>query len=129
MTLRIDIAGLPSERLRFAASPLAELTAMLHVPAEPGHHPQPAAWAGDVWTGLRPELAERLREAEFLWRSSQADFLFTAWARNSAQAPVARERRGPSGFLEPRTWTVRGQKATSTQSPPSPSLYVDLRQV
>ncbi|GGW59918.1 transcriptional regulator [Streptomyces lucensis JCM 4490] len=75
MTLRIHISGLPAERVRFAASPLAELTAMLHVLAEPGHHPQLADWAGDVWAGLAPELAERLREAEFLWRSSQADFL------------------------------------------------------
>ena len=75
MTLRIDISGLPPGRLRFAASPLAELTAMLHVLAEPGHHPQLASWAGDVWAGLPPELAERLREADFLWRSSQADFL------------------------------------------------------
>ncbi|MGW2642020.1 DUF5937 family protein [Streptomyces sp. NPDC001348] len=81
MTLRIDISGLPSERLRFAASPLAELTAMLHVLAEPGHHPQLAGWAGDVWAGLRPELAERLREADFLWRSSQADFLIPARPR------------------------------------------------
>lgn len=75
VTLRIDISGLPSERLRFAASPLAELTAMLHVLAEPGHHPRLAGWAAGVWGGLRPELAERLREAEFLWRSSRADFL------------------------------------------------------
>ncbi|MGW0775807.1 DUF5937 family protein [Streptomyces sp. NPDC002835] len=81
MTLRIDISGLPSERLRFAASPLAELTAMLHVLAEPGHHPGLAGWAADVWAGLRPELAERLREAEFLWRSSQADFLLPARPR------------------------------------------------
>ncbi|MGW3600214.1 DUF5937 family protein, partial [Streptomyces sp. NPDC005167] len=81
MTLRIDIGGLPSGRLRFAASPLAELTAMLHVLAEPAHHPQLAGWAGDVWAGLRPELAERLREAEFLWRSSRADFLVPARPR------------------------------------------------
>ncbi|MGW1990949.1 DUF5937 family protein [Embleya sp. NPDC001921] len=81
MTLRIDISGLPSERVRFAASPLAELTAMLHVLAEPGHHPQLAAWAADVWAGLAPELAERLREADFLWRSSQADFLIPARPR------------------------------------------------
>jgi DNA-binding transcriptional ArsR family regulator len=81
MTLRIDIGGLPSGRLRFAASPLAELTAMLHVLAEPAHHPQFAGWAGDVWAGLRPELAERLREAEFLWRSSRADFLVPARPR------------------------------------------------
>lgn len=76
--MRIDIGGLPSGRVRFAASPLAELTAMLHVLAEPGHHPQLAGWAGDVWAGLPPELAERLREAEFLWRSSRADFLVPA---------------------------------------------------
>jgi DNA-binding transcriptional ArsR family regulator len=81
VTLRIDISGLPSERVRFVASPLAELTAMLHVLAEPGHHPQYAGWAADVWAGLRPELAERLREAEFLWRSSQADFLIPARPR------------------------------------------------
>ncbi|WP_157253716.1 helix-turn-helix domain-containing protein [Nonomuraea typhae] len=81
MTLRIDIAGLPSKGLRFTASPLAELTAMLHVLAEPGHHPQLAGWAANVWTGLRPELAERLREAEFLWRSSRADFLVPARPR------------------------------------------------
>ncbi|MGV9351791.1 DUF5937 family protein [Streptomyces spiralis] len=81
MTLRIDISALPSGRVQFAASPLAELTAMLHVLAEPGHHPQFAGWAADVWAGLRPELAERLREAEFLWRSSQADFLIPARPR------------------------------------------------
>jgi DNA-binding transcriptional ArsR family regulator len=81
MTLRIDISGLPSGRLRFAASPLAELTAMLHVLAEPGHHPQLAGWAGDVWARLAPTLAVRLREAEFLWRSSRADFLVPARPR------------------------------------------------
>jgi DNA-binding transcriptional ArsR family regulator len=83
MALRIDITGLPAERLRFTASPLAELTAMLHVLAEPGHHPRLAGWAGDVWAGLPPELAERLREAEFLWRSSRADFLVPARPRQT----------------------------------------------
>ncbi|MFH8610678.1 DUF5937 family protein [Streptomyces sp. NPDC018029] len=83
MTLRIDITGLPSDRLRFAASPLAELTAMLHVLAAPGHHPQLAGWAAEVRAGLPSELSERLREAEFLWRSSQADFLLPARPRQS----------------------------------------------
>ena len=73
MTLRIDITGLPPGRVSFAASPLAELTAMLHALATTGHHPHLAAWAADVWTDLPPELAERLQEAEFLWRSSRAD--------------------------------------------------------
>jgi DNA-binding transcriptional ArsR family regulator len=83
MTLRIRIGGPPSGRVRFAASPLAELTAMLHVLAEPGHHPQLAGWAANVWAGLRPELAEQLREAEFLWRSSRADFLVPARPRST----------------------------------------------
>ncbi len=80
MTLRIDISGLPSERVRFAASPLAELTAMLHVLANPvtirsrrlgrGRLGRAAAGAGGA-----------AQEAEFLWRSSQADFLIPARPR------------------------------------------------
>ncbi|MFF0267126.1 DUF5937 family protein [Kribbella sp. NPDC004536] len=88
MTLRIDIGGPAAGRVRFAASPLAELTAMLHVLAEPAHHPQLAGWAADVWAGLRPELAERLREAEFLWRSSRADFLVPARPRPTLAAEL-----------------------------------------
>ncbi len=83
MTLRIDITGLPLEEVSFAASPLAELTSMLHVLAAPDHHPQLTAWAAGVRTGLRPELAERLQEAEFLWRSSRADFLLPAQPRET----------------------------------------------
>ncbi|MER5479582.1 DUF5937 family protein [Streptomyces sp. NPDC002734] len=81
MTLSIDIRGLPAQGLRFAASPLAELTAVLHVLAEPEHHPRPAARAAGAGAGPGPELAERLREADVLWRSSQADFLLPARPR------------------------------------------------
>ena len=83
MTLRIDITGLPAERVSFAASPLAELSAMLHALAATGHHPHLTAWAAGVRAGLRPELAERLQEAEFLWRSSRADFLLPAQPRQT----------------------------------------------
>ncbi|MET9263831.1 DUF5937 family protein [Amycolatopsis sp. NPDC004079] len=89
MPLRIDIAGLPAEQVRFAASPLAELTAMLHVLAEPGHHPRFAARAGEVWAGMRPELAERVREADSLWRSSQADFLLPGRPRPTLAEELA----------------------------------------
>lgn len=88
VALRIDITGLPSERLRFAVSPLAELTAMLHALAAPGHHPRFAAWAAGVHGALRPELAERLEEAEFLWRSSRADFLLPARPKASMEAEL-----------------------------------------
>src|ERR1700735_5762388 len=83
MTLRIDIAGLPREQVSSAAPPLAELTSMLQVLAAPEHHPQLTAWAAGVRGGLRPELAERLQEAEFLWRSSRADFLLPAQPRET----------------------------------------------
>ncbi|WP_371494791.1 DUF5937 family protein [Kitasatospora sp. NBC_00374] len=75
MSLTIDITGLPPERLRFTPSPLAELTAMLHVLAEPAHHPDLHGWAAATTAAISPELAERLQEADFLWRSSRADFL------------------------------------------------------
>jgi DNA-binding transcriptional ArsR family regulator len=47
------------------------------------HHPQHAAWAAGVRTTLPPELSERLQEAEFLWRSSRADFLVPARPRTT----------------------------------------------
>jgi DNA-binding transcriptional ArsR family regulator len=81
VALRIDITGVPPGQMSFAASPLAELTAMLHALAATGHHPHLASWAAGVRAGLAPELAERLQEAEFLWRSSRADFLLPARPR------------------------------------------------
>ncbi|WP_426506100.1 DUF5937 family protein [Dactylosporangium sp. McL0621] len=76
--LTIDVTGMPAECVTFAASPLAELTSMLHVLAEPAHHPATQAWAAATLAGLKPALADRLLEAEFLWRSSRADFLVPA---------------------------------------------------
>ncbi|GAA1257681.1 DUF5937 family protein [Kitasatospora nipponensis] len=78
MSLTVDITGLPAERLLFAPSPLAELTAMLHVLAEPAHHPSLRGWATATASAIKPELADRLIEADFLWRSSRADFLVPA---------------------------------------------------
>ncbi|MFF7988761.1 DUF5937 family protein [Kitasatospora xanthocidica] len=75
MSVTIDITGLPDERLLFTPSPLAELNAMLHVLAEPAHHPALHGWASCTTATIPPELAERLLEADFLWRSSRADFL------------------------------------------------------
>ncbi|NJP92997.1 helix-turn-helix transcriptional regulator [Nonomuraea sp. FMUSA5-5] len=118
MTLRIDIGGPPSGRLRFTASPLAELTAMLHVLAEPGHHPRFAAWAGDVWAGLRPELAERLREAEFLWRSSRADFLVPARPRPTlAEELDDVDRIGDEAYVRAALVTTCGSNRLHFGSP------------
>jgi DNA-binding transcriptional ArsR family regulator len=83
VALRIDITGLRHPGVLFAASPLAELTAMLHALVATEHHPNLTGWAAAVRTGLRPELAERLQEAEFLWRSSRADFLIPGRPRET----------------------------------------------
>jgi DNA-binding transcriptional ArsR family regulator len=85
VSLRIDITGVPCECLLFAASPLAELTAMLHVLAGPAHHPEYQAWAASTRAELKPQLAEQLAEAEFLWRSSRADFLLPGRPRATLQ--------------------------------------------
>ncbi|MGW6916319.1 DUF5937 family protein [Kitasatospora sp. NPDC054939] len=78
MSLTVDVTGLPPERLLFAPSPLAELHAMLHVLAEPAHHPLLHGWAAATTAALRPELADRLLEADVLWRAARADFLLPA---------------------------------------------------
>ncbi|MGI5181977.1 DUF5937 family protein [Dactylosporangium sp. CA-152071] len=88
MALTIDITGMPAERCVFAPSPLAELTSMLHVLAEPAHHPALQAWAGATLAGLKPALADRLLEAEFLWRSSRADFLVPGRPRPTLPAEL-----------------------------------------
>jgi DNA-binding transcriptional ArsR family regulator len=75
VSLTIDISGVPENRVLFASSPLAELTAALHVLSVPAHHPGFQGWAAGTRAALKAELAERLEEAEFLWRSSRADFL------------------------------------------------------
>ncbi|MFG2225971.1 DUF5937 family protein [Streptomyces sp. NPDC050161] len=71
----IDITGLPPERLLFAPSPLAELGAALHALSEPGHHPGLHGWVTATTAGLKTDLADRLCEADFLWRSSRSDIL------------------------------------------------------
>lgn len=73
MGLTIDITGLPPERFHFAPSPLGELTAMLHALAEPAHHPALHGWITATSASLKPELTDRLLEADFLWRSARAD--------------------------------------------------------
>lgn len=71
--MSIDIAGLAPERIVFEISPLAELGVALHALAEPAHHPGLHGWATATAAGLKPDLADRLHEADFLWRSAFSD--------------------------------------------------------
>ncbi|MFD9816159.1 DUF5937 family protein [Streptomyces sp. NPDC059080] len=74
----IDITGLPPERIVFSPSPLAELGAALHALSEPGHHPGLHGWVTATSSGLKTDLADRLCEADFLWRSARSDLLLPA---------------------------------------------------
>jgi DNA-binding transcriptional ArsR family regulator len=79
MSVHIDIAGLRPERVAVVPSPLAELGMALHALAEPGHHPGLQAWVTGVTARLDPHLADRMCEADFLWRTTFSD-LFMPFA-------------------------------------------------
>lgn len=88
MSVSIEIAGLPPERIVFSPSPLAELGTALHALSEPGHHPGVQGWATAVNAGLPQDLADRLCEADFLWRSTSSDILLPfAGLRDPAVRP------------------------------------------
>ncbi|MEU6348304.1 DUF5937 family protein [Streptomyces sp. NPDC047072] len=79
MSVHIDIAGLRPEGVAFVPSPLAELCMALHALSEPGHHPGVQGWVTGVTAALDPRLADRMCEAEFLWRTTFSD-LFLPYA-------------------------------------------------
>ncbi|GAA2925505.1 DUF5937 family protein [Streptomyces mexicanus] len=79
MSVRIDITGLRQERVAVVPSPLAELGMALHALSEPGHHPGLQGWATGVTARLDSHLADRMCEADFLWRTTFSD-LFLACA-------------------------------------------------
>ncbi|MGW3130914.1 DUF5937 family protein [Streptomyces sp. NPDC001076] len=79
MSVRIDIAGLRPERVTAVPSPLAELGMALHALSEPAHHPGLQGWATGVTARMEPHLADRMCEADFLWRTTFSD-LFLPYA-------------------------------------------------
>ncbi|MFJ3979304.1 DUF5937 family protein [Streptomyces sp. NPDC090021] len=90
MSVTIDIAGLPAERIVFAPSPLAELCMALHALSQPAHHPRLTSWTTATSASLDPCLADRLLEADFLWRSSFSDiFMPFAGIPGEAGLPAA----------------------------------------
>ncbi|MFE6892235.1 DUF5937 family protein [Streptomyces sp. NPDC057694] len=73
MSVRIDITGLTAERIHVVPSPLAELGMALHALSEPAHHPGLQGWTTSVSARLDPCLADRMCEADFLWRTTFSD--------------------------------------------------------
>ncbi|MER5632710.1 DUF5937 family protein [Streptomyces nitrosporeus] len=86
--MHIDIAGLPPERIVFGTSPLAELGLALHALSEPGHHPGLHGWVTATSASLEPDLADRMSEADFLWRNTFSDiFMPFAGVRGTDARP------------------------------------------
>ncbi len=79
MSVSVEMAGLPPEQIVFSPSPLAELGAALHVLGEPGHHPGLHNWASSTTAALKPDLADRMCETDFLWAPTFSD-IFLAFA-------------------------------------------------
>ncbi|GAA2519544.1 DUF5937 family protein [Streptomyces longisporus] len=90
MSVHIDIAGLRPERVAVVPSPLAELGMALHALSEPGHHPGLQGWVTGVTARLDSHLADRMCEADFLWRTTFSDlFLPCAGIPGGAALPGA----------------------------------------
>ncbi|NUK75072.1 DUF5937 family protein, partial [Streptomyces lunaelactis] len=70
-----------------------ELGVALHALAEPAHHPGLHGWATATSAGLKPDLADRLHEADFLWRSTFSD-VFMPFAGLPAALNGANGRTG-----------------------------------
>ncbi|MEU0438042.1 DUF5937 family protein [Streptomyces sp. NPDC006290] len=85
-----EVGGLPSGRRRFAASPLAGLTAMLHLLAEPAHRPQLAGGPGTSGLGC----ARSWPSGSGRRRSAGVPHEPTSWS-----PPVP-------GRPSPRSWTM-----------------------
>jgi DNA-binding transcriptional ArsR family regulator len=73
MAIAIDVHGVGPGDYRFAVSPLAELCAVLHVIAEPGHHREQREWIDPVVDRLPVELIHELRRMDYLFRTSRPD--------------------------------------------------------
>ncbi|WP_432139120.1 DUF5937 family protein [Streptomyces sp. bgisy154] len=73
MSVVIDITRLRPEKVFVVPSPLTELGLALHARSEPGHHPALQGWATALSSRLDPGLADRLCEADFLWRTTFSD--------------------------------------------------------
>ncbi|MGK5632161.1 DUF5937 family protein [Streptomyces sp. URMC 123] len=100
MSVVIDVSDVPLDRVVFGVSPLAELGAALHVLAEPSHHPGLLEWATETRAGLPPDLAERLYEADILWRSTRSDlFLPGTEAAGLAEELDAWDRLDDDAFV------------------------------
>jgi DNA-binding transcriptional ArsR family regulator len=88
MAIAIDVRGVGTVGYRFAVSPLAELCAVLHVIAEPGHHREQREWINSAVDRLPVELIHELRRMDYLFRTSRPDMFLPDRPRASIAAEL-----------------------------------------
>ena len=74
--MRLDLEQARSDNVVFGLSALAELGAVLHVLAEPEHHPLETEWVANARAVIEPDLARRCVELSALWGSYRHRLLF-----------------------------------------------------
>jgi DNA-binding transcriptional ArsR family regulator len=87
MVTSIDIAGVAAGRIRVAPSPLAELAAVLHLLAEPQHHPDLASAAASMAAAVPARLAAELDDVD---RLDDERWVSGALAAHRAVSPAPR---------------------------------------
>jgi DNA-binding transcriptional ArsR family regulator len=78
VSIAIGLSGVEPADFRFTVSALAELSAGLHLLAEPVHHPDQHAALVDIHATLPREVMADLREVDYLFRTSRADMFLPA---------------------------------------------------
>lgn len=79
VSIAIGLSGVAPADFRFAVSALAELSAGLHLLAEPAHHPDQHAALVDIHATMPRDVMAELREVDYLFRTSRADMFLPAY--------------------------------------------------
>lgn len=113
MAIAIDVQGMQVSDYRFAVSPLAELCAVLHVLAEPTHHPDHRESISAAADRLPVELVRELRRMDYLFRTSRADMFLPSRPRRSLAAEL-----DALDALDDETWVSAALLTSSCGSIP-----------
>ncbi len=120
MVTSIDIGGVPADRIRVAPSPLAELAAVLHLLAEPQHHPDVASSSASMATAIGPRSRPNLTNSSCSGHPPGADFLLPPDPRPSLRAELDDIDR-----LDDETWVSAALAAHRAVTQP-PTMWSPL---
>jgi DNA-binding transcriptional ArsR family regulator len=111
VSVTVRVRSSDAERILFGSSPIAELTAALHVLAKPEHHPGHREWVAATAPRLTDDLAREAAALAFLWRPYHAAFLMPGAAgleRDIAAELDEVDRLPVDRFAEEAAYPLRG---------------------